>query len=207
MAFALSACTGLGPATIGGRPLVYKQGPGDNPETIEAKGGEAYKRPDAAPAKPAPAPAPKAAPAPSTPAPAAPPPAPIAQAAAPAPRAAPVAGDAFNRYTQATRYGDLLFVSGQIALDPRTGDFDTNQSVEAQTRRALENVRAVLEANRLTMANVVSVTVYLSSISRLSVMDSVYHDFFKGTPPARTVVEVSNLPRGAQVEISVIAGR
>ena len=141
--------------------------------------------------------------------------APIAQAA-PAPRPAPsvapgstaaAADDAFSRYTQATRYGDLLFVSGQIAIDPRTGDFDSRQNVEAQTRRVLENVRAVLEANRLTMANVVSVTVYLSRISNLSPMDSVYHDFFKGTPPARTVVEVSNLPRGALVEVSVIAGR
>jgi 2-iminobutanoate/2-iminopropanoate deaminase len=120
---------------------------------------------------------------------------------------AAAADDAFGRYTQATRYGDMLFVSGQIALDARTGDFDMKQNVETQTRRALENVRAVLEANRLTMANVVSATVYLAKISHLSAMDGVYHDFFKGTPPSRTVVEVSNLPRGALVEVSVIAGR
>ncbi|MGH7488711.1 MAG: RidA family protein, partial [bacterium] len=107
----------------------------------------------------------------------------------------------------ATRYGDLLFVSGQIAIDPRSGAFEAARPVELQTRQVLENIRTVLESNRLTMANVVATTVYLSKISAFSAMDEVYHDFFKGTPPARTVVEVSNLPRGALVEISAIAGR
>ena len=79
--------------------------------------------------------------------------------------------------------------------------------MEAQTRGALENVRTILESHRLTMANVVSTTVYLSRMANLSQMDGVYREFFKGAPPARSVVEVSNLPRGALVEISVIAGR
>ena len=121
--------------------------------------------------------------------------------------ASAAAGDLFSRYTQATRYGDLLFVSGQIAIDQASGAFDASQSIEAQTRQTLHNIRAILEANRLTMANVVYATVYLSSISRFAGMDKVYHGFFKGTPPARAVVEVGHLPRGALVEIAVIAGR
>jgi 2-iminobutanoate/2-iminopropanoate deaminase len=128
--------------------------------------------------------------------------------AEPAPSRPALAGDeSVNRYTQATRYGDLLFVSGQIALDLRNGAFDSRQDVAAQTRAALENIRAILESHRLTMANVVSTTVYLSKISDLPAMDAAYREFFRGTPPARSVVEVSNLPRGALVEISVIAGR
>ena len=116
-------------------------------------------------------------------------------------------GDLFSRYTQATRYGDLLFVSGQIAIDQASGTFDASRGIEAQTRQVLQNIRTILESNRLTMANVVYATVYLSNISQFASMDSVYHGFFKGTPPARAVVEVGHLPRGALVEISVIAGR
>ena len=117
------------------------------------------------------------------------------------------ASDLFSRYTQATRYGDLLFVSGQIAIDHASGAFDAHQDIEAQTLRTLQNVRLILESNRLTMANVVSVTVYLSNISHFAAMDAVYQGFFKSTPPARAVVEVGHLPRGALVEISVIAGK
>jgi 2-iminobutanoate/2-iminopropanoate deaminase len=207
----LGACSSTGETTLGGRPLIYKQGPGDNPSTIESRAGIVGKRDEPAPApspsaaapRPAPAPAParvaQAAPAPVAPTP------PIAPTAPPARDRA--SGDAFGGYTQAIRYGDLLFLSGQIAIDPATGAFASGQNARAQTQRVLENIRAVLEANRLTMANVVSTTVYLRNISDLAAMDEVYHDFFRSTPPARTVVEVSNLPRGALVEISVIAGR
>jgi 2-iminobutanoate/2-iminopropanoate deaminase len=71
----------------------------------------------------------------------------------------------------------------------------------------MENIRAILEANRLTMANVVSVTVYIKDLAQFRVMDDAYEKFFRGTLPARSVVEVARLPRGALVEISVIAGR
>ncbi len=118
-----------------------------------------------------------------------------------------MAAEPLGGYTQASRYGDLLFISGQIGNDVRTGAFNAGQDIDAQTRQAMENLRAILENNRLTMANVVSVTVYLASINQLASVDRVYHGFFKGTPPARTVVEVAHLPRGALVEISAIAGR
>jgi 2-iminobutanoate/2-iminopropanoate deaminase len=182
---------------MGGRPLIYKNKPADE---VEIRAGIPRKvdpnEEAAAPARPAPAPSPQAAPRRAE----------SLAHAQPAP-SAPALGEFAARYTQASRYGDLLFVSGQIANDLRTGDFDSGQGIEAQTRRALENVQAVLEANRLTMANIVSTTVYITNISRLSAMDAVYHDYFRGNPPARTVVEVSNLPRGALVELSVVAGR
>ena len=193
-----AACSGVGDTTVGGRPLIYKNSPGDE---VETRAGVARKVDNTA--EPAPRPVPAQPPARRESAPV------IAQArpaARPSAAAAPE-GDFAARYTQASRYGDLLFVSGQIANDPRTGAFDSTQDIDAQTRRVLENVRAVLEANRLTMANVVSVTVCITNISRLSGMDAAYHEFFRGDPPARTVVEVSHLPRGALVEISVVAGR
>ena len=190
-----AGCSGLGDTTMGGRPLVYKNAPADE---VEMKAGIPRKvDPNAEPpVRPssAPQPAPRRNEA-------------VATAQPSRSAAAPALGDFAARYTQASRYGDLLFVSGQIANDLRNGNFDNGQDIEAQTRRSLENVQAVLEANRLTMANIVSTTVYITNISRLSAMDAVYHDYFRGNPPARTVVEVSNLPRGALVEISVVAGR
>jgi 2-iminobutanoate/2-iminopropanoate deaminase len=211
----LAGCSGMSDMSIGGRPMIYKQGPADPPSTIEERGGVVAKR---APDEPAVAASPRVAS--SVPAdrssyfrsPSASPAArtELAQAAAPSPRAASnavAATELFNGYTQATRYGDLVFISGQISIDPRSGAFEAGSTIQQQTRQALENIRIVLESNRLTMANVVSTTVYLSKISAFGPMDEVYHEFFKGTPPARTVVEVSSLPRGALVEISAIAGR
>lgn len=195
--------------SIGGRPLIYPNQRGDvteeNAGIVRKVAPSEAAAPERSAASTPPAPAPRAPEPVAAPRPA--PPAAVAQAA-PAPSRPGLAGDdSFNRYTQATRYGDLLFVSGQIAIDLRNGAFDSKQGIEEQTRAVLENVRTILESHRLTMANVVSTTVYLSSISNLPRMDSVYHDFFRGTPPARSVVEVTNLPRGALVEISVIAGR
>ena len=194
----VAACSGMGQTSVGTRPLIYKNAPTDD---VETKAGIVRKvdnspEPAARPVAPQPAPRRESAPV-------------IAQAqpaARPGPAAAPD-GEFAARYTQASRYGDLLFLSGQIANDPRTGAFDSTQDIEAQTRRALENVRAVLEANRLTTANIVSVTAYTTSISRLAAMDAAYHEFFRSNPPARTVVEVANLPRGALVEFTVVAGR
>lgn len=187
---AVAGCGGTGSR------IWVPQGPGEVPEAREAPAAKAPPRRPAAPvaqAEPAPAVSPFRAPVPGT--------------AAPAPRvpaaaAAPSAGG----YTQATRYGDLLFVSGQIALDPRTNQF-VGDKIEDQTRQVLENIRQILEANRLTMANVVSTTVYMKDLAQFRGMDETYETFFKTTLPARSVVEVARLPRGALVEISVIAGR
>ncbi len=135
-------------------------------------------------------------------------------AAAPTPAAAARPGVAVaaanpvrGGYPQASRYGDMLFIAGQIALDPRTNNVDADAPIDAQARIAMDNVMGILEANALTMANVVSVTVYLKNIGDLRGMDLVYERYFKGTLPARSVVEVARLPRGAAIEISAIAGR
>jgi len=138
--------------------------------------------------------------------------APVA-ASEPATRApAPVASttvakaDGGNRYTQATRYGDLLYLSGQIAINLRSNQFEGG-TVGDQTRQILENVRQLLDENRLTMANIVSVTLYLRRLSDLEEVDPIYESSFKTALPARSVVEVAALPRGALVEISLVAGR
>jgi 2-iminobutanoate/2-iminopropanoate deaminase len=196
VSLALAGCAGT---TVGGRPLIYKQGKADAPSTIGTHAGVVVKRESAQPAAGAAEPTP--APAASSPAVVAAPPSSASS------RETAVAGDALNRYTQATRYGDLLFVSGQIALDPVSGGFDLTQDIQAQTRRVMQNILSILESNRLTMANVVYATVYLSSLAHFAGMNPVYHSFFKSEPPARSVTEVGRLPRGALVQIAVVAGR
>lgn len=118
----------------------------------------------------------------------------------------PVLAPTANRYTQMARYGDLVFVSGQIALDLNTNNF-VEGSVAQQTTQILNNVQVLLATEGLSLANIVSTTVYLKSIAALPEFDKAYYPFFKGRMPARSVVEVSDLPRGAQVEISAVAGR
>lgn len=190
---AVAGCGGAGSR------LWVPQAPGEVPQAREESVAKAAPRRPAAPvaqAEPAPAVSPFRAPIAGT----APPPAPRAAPAAAA------AGSSAGGYTQATRYGDLLFVSGQIALDPRTNQF-VGDKIEDQTRQVLENIRQILEANRLTMANVVSTTVYMKDLTQFRAMDEAYETFFRTTLPSRSVVEVARLPRGALVEISVIAGR
>ena len=126
--------------------------------------------------------------------------------ASPASIAAPLPSAALGGYTQASRYGDLLFVSGQIAVDPATSQMK-GANVQDQTSAVMENIRAILEAHRLTMANVVSVTVYLKDLQDFRAMDEAYEVHFRGNLPSRSVVQVARLPRDALVEISVIAGR
>jgi 2-iminobutanoate/2-iminopropanoate deaminase len=108
-------------------------------------------------------------------------------------------------YTQASRYGDLVFVSGQIALD--SGNQLHGATIGEQTRQVMENIRAILESHRLSMANVVSTTVYLKDMNDFRGMNDTYETYFKVALPARSVVEVARLPRGALVEISAVAGR
>jgi 2-iminobutanoate/2-iminopropanoate deaminase len=107
----------------------------------------------------------------------------------------------------ASRYGDLLFISGQLPLDARGNTPPADAGAEEHARLALENVRSILEANRLTMANVVSMTVYLSDLGDLRAFDAVAPGFFKGALPSRSVVEVSRLPGNAKVQVSAVAGR
>lgn len=107
-------------------------------------------------------------------------------------------------YNHAVRVGDLLFCSGQIPLEPDTGNL-VGGEVTTQTERVLTNVEAILSHEGLTMANVVKTTVFLENLTDFAAMNEVYARFFKGGFPARSTVQVAGLPKGAKVEIEVIA--
>lgn len=118
----------------------------------------------------------------------------------------PGAPEAIGPYSQAIDCGALVFVSGQIPLDPATGAV-VGDDTPSQTRQVLVNLAAVLGAAGLTLANVVKATVYMKDLADFAAMNAVYGEFF-GTPaPARATVEVSRLPRDVRVEIDVIAAR
>lgn len=114
---------------------------------------------------------------------------------------------AVGPYSQAVRAGDLLFCSGQIPIDPVTGNlnlFDGN--VEEQTRLVLKNLEAVLAAEKLTFNNVVKTTIYLSDMNDFVKVNEVYASFFSGDyKPARATVQVARLPKDVSVEIDAIA--
>jgi 2-iminobutanoate/2-iminopropanoate deaminase len=107
-------------------------------------------------------------------------------------------------YSQAVRVNGFLFVSGQIALDPKTGEL-TGTTVAEQTERVLENAKGIVEAAGSKMTHVVKTTVFLKDMNDFAAMNEVYARFFAATPPARSTVQVSRLPKDALVEIEVIA--
>lgn len=107
-------------------------------------------------------------------------------------------------YSHAVRVGDLLFCSGQIPLDPATGSL-VEGDIRAQTQRVLENIRLILEDQGLTFAHVIKSTVFLTSLGDFAAMNEVYARAFPVQPPARSTVQVSALPRGALVEIEIVA--
>ncbi len=110
---------------------------------------------------------------------------------------------AIGPYVQGVRAGSLLFVSGQVALDPTTGAL-VDGGIEEQTRRVMTNVAAILTAGGSGLEHVVKATVYLTDLSSFEAMNRVYASFFPGDKPARVCVEVSRLPRNALVEIDAI---
>ena len=111
-----------------------------------------------------------------------------------------------NPTPAAMRYGNLFFISGQLPTDVR-GNPTLQLGVEEHARLAMENVRAVLEANQMTMANVISTTVYVRNLDDVPAVDRIYSSFFNGSLPSRSIVEVSRLPDNAKVAISAVAGR
>jgi 2-iminobutanoate/2-iminopropanoate deaminase len=113
---------------------------------------------------------------------------------------------AIGPYSQAIASGQLVFASGQIALDPATGQL-VEGDVRAQTRRALENLSAVLQAAGSSLAQVVKTTVFLTTMGNFTAMNEVYGEFFAGDPPARSTVAVAELPRNALVEVEAVALR
>lgn len=117
----------------------------------------------------------------------------------------PNAPEAIGPYSQAIRAGNTLYLAGQIAIDPKTKELKKDASIEEQTKLVLENLKAVLEADGMTMANVVSTTVYLKDLNEFAKMNAVYGTYFPSAPPARATVEVARLPRDVKVEIGAIA--
>lgn len=111
---------------------------------------------------------------------------------------------AVGPYNHAIRTGDLLFCAGQIPIDPATGDL-VKGDVKAQTQRVLENVKAILDDQKLSFENVVKSTVFLTNLADFAAMNEVYAKFFTSDFPARSTIQVAALPKGANVEIEVIA--
>ena len=116
----------------------------------------------------------------------------------------PLAPKPVGPYSAALRAGNLLFVSGQVPLDPATGRM-VDGDIAAQTRRVLENVRALLEAAGLSFAHVVRTTVFLADMNDFQAMNEVYASFFAEPYPARSTVQAARLPRDARIEIDAIA--
>jgi 2-iminobutanoate/2-iminopropanoate deaminase len=110
-------------------------------------------------------------------------------------------------YNQSTLFNGILFVSGQIALNPATGELVTD-NIEAETHQVMKNIKAVLTEAGLTFENVLKCSVFVSDMNNYSRINTVYAEYFdEATAPARELVEVANLPKFVNIEISVIAGK
>lgn len=113
---------------------------------------------------------------------------------------------AIGPYSQAVDLGDLVFVSGQIPLDPATQQ-TVPGDIKAQTERVLRNLQGIVEAAGLSLGHVVRTTVFLADLAEFPAMNEVYATFFPQDPPARSTVQVAALPKGARIEIDAIARR
>ena len=114
-----------------------------------------------------------------------------------------LAPGAIGPYSQGIDVGNMIFFSGQIPLDPVTGEM--LEGIEAQTKRSLENVKGLLESQGLDFSNVVKTTVFLDNMDDFAVMNGIYAQYFVEPYPARSAVEVAKLPKGALIEIEIIA--
>ena len=111
---------------------------------------------------------------------------------------------AIGPYSQAIRAGSTIYCSGQIPLDPKTGQIISG-GIDAQTRRVLDNITALLKAEGLGFGNIGKTTIFLTNLGDFQTVNEVYGSYFKSQPPARSTVQVSALPKGANIEIEVIA--
>ena len=111
---------------------------------------------------------------------------------------------AIGPYSQAVKATGLVFVSGQIPLDPASGEI-AGDSIEAQTERVMKNLEAVLKAAGSDLDKVIKTTIYLTDLNDFAVVNGIYGSYFNDSPPARATVEVSGLPKGVKVEIDAIA--
>jgi 2-iminobutanoate/2-iminopropanoate deaminase len=111
---------------------------------------------------------------------------------------------AIGPYSQAVRAGSTIFCSGQIPLDPKTGQIVAG-GISAQTKRVLENIAGILRAEGLSFEDVVKATIFLTDLGDFQIVNEIYGSYFTGQPPARSTVQVAALPKGASIEIEVIA--
>ena len=111
---------------------------------------------------------------------------------------------AIGPYSQAIQAGNFLFLSGQIPLDPKTGEL-VKGDIRQQTQQVLENIKGVLESQGLGMDNVVKATIFLKDIGNFNQVNEIYATYFPSSPPARSTVGVAKLPRDADIEIEVVA--
>ena len=118
--------------------------------------------------------------------------------------ATPKAPAAIGPYSQAIRIGEFLYTSGQISLDPESMKMITGD-IEVETEKVLKNIEAILKEDGLNLNNIIKTTVYLTDLSEFARMNQVYEKFFTDTKPARACVQVAALPKGAKVEIDVVA--
>ena len=114
------------------------------------------------------------------------------------------APSAVGPYSQAMKAGDFVYVSGQLPMNPKTGEMVTG-SIKDQTRQSLENAKAIIKEAGTTLENVVKTTVFLQNMNDFADMNEVYAEFFTNHKPARAAVEVAKLPLGADVEIQMVA--
>lgn len=113
------------------------------------------------------------------------------------------APQAIGPYSQAVEYNNLIFCSGQIAIDPQSGDM-IGGGIEEQTKRVMENLKAVVESAGSNMEKVLKATIYLTDLSNFQTVNEIYGSYFKKNPPARATIEVTSLPKSAQVEIELV---
>lgn len=111
---------------------------------------------------------------------------------------------AIGPYSQAVRAGGMLFIAGQIPIDPKTGQLNAGTD-EEQVEQVLENIKGILAADGMTMDNIVSTTVFVRDLNNFSKLNAVYGTYFKDKPPARATIQAARLPRDVAVEISAIA--
>lgn len=107
-------------------------------------------------------------------------------------------------YSQAIQAGNFLFLSGQIPIDPTTEEL-VKGDIQEQTQRVLENIKGIMESQGLGMDDIVKVTIFLKDLRKFSQVNELYGTYFSKTPPARSTLQVSDLPRGAEIEIDAIA--
>ncbi len=115
------------------------------------------------------------------------------------------APSAIGPYSQAIKFDNLIFVSGQIAIDPVVNEF-INGDIAKQTKQVIENIRAILESVESSLQKILKMTIYITDMKDFDCVNMVYSEYFSSILPARVCVEVSNLPKGAKIEIEAIAG-